>query len=133
MKHYLIIYTTTLLVMALLDMIFLVGIAHNFYKSRIDNLEFHAAPAVAFYLIYAAGVVIFANGNPNAHWQTVLFCGALFGFFAYATYDLTNLATLKGWSPLLVAVDMAWGTLVTSATATAGFLITRYLESQIHL
>jgi len=54
--------------------------------------------------------------------------GALLGFFAYATYDLTNLATLRGWSPTLAIVDMAWGTFITALAATGGWVIARYFK-----
>jgi uncharacterized membrane protein len=123
MKHTLILYACTLIVMTLLDLLWIGGIARDFYRSRIGNLEFHPAPAVAFYLMYAAGIVVFVNGGAGARWPSTLLYGALFGLFAYATYDLTNLATLKGWSPLLAVVDMAWGMFVTAAGATAGLLI----------
>jgi uncharacterized membrane protein len=58
-------------------------------------------------------------------WGKALLQGALFGFFAYATYDLTNLATLKGWSPGIAMLDLAWGTVVTGLSATAGYLVTK--------
>jgi uncharacterized membrane protein len=128
MKHYLLLYVATLLVMVLLDMSWIGGLARDFYKNRISNLEFHAVPAVLFYLIYAVGVVIFVNSGVNVTWQSTLIYGALFGFFAYATYDLTNLATLRGWSVELVIVDIAWGAFVTAISATAGLLITGYFQ-----
>ena len=78
--------------------------------------------AVAFYLIYLVGVVIFAvrPGLETGDWRTALWRGALFGFFAYATYDLTNLATLKVWSLKISLIDMAWGAFLTATAASAG-------------
>ncbi len=71
--------------------------------------------AVAFYLIYVLGIVVFAvwPALESGDWRTALMRGAAFGFFAYATYDLTNLATLKVWSLKISLIDMAWGTLLT--------------------
>ena len=71
-----------------------------------------------------AGIVIFVSGSAAASsLQSVLLYGALFGFFAYATYDLTNLATLRVWSPTLAIVDMAWGTFITAIAAAGGWYI----------
>lgn len=80
---------------------------------------------VLFYLLYAAGVVIFAVGpalRANA-WATALLYGALFGFFAYMTYDLTNLATIRLWTVRLAAIDIAWGTALTALVALASTLM----------
>lgn len=78
--------------------------------------------AIAFYLVYLAGVVIFAIRPALAagDWKAAVTRGALFGLFAYATYDLTNLATLKVWSLKMSLLDMGWGTLLTAVTASAG-------------
>lgn len=78
--------------------------------------------AVVFYLLFALGLVIFAVAPHTAphSWGTTLTLAALFGFFTYATYDLTNWATLKDWPWKLSLVDMAWGTLVSTASAAGG-------------
>ena len=80
--------------------------------------------AVAFYLVYVAGVLWFAvrPALADGDWKTALLNGALFGFFAYATYDLTNLATLKSWSLKVSLIDMAWGAALSAAAASAGAL-----------
>ena len=68
--------------------------------------------------------------SPALHagsWRTAIVLGALFGFFAYATYDTTNLATLRGWPIAMVVVDIAWGTFLTAISATDGFLATQRL------
>ena len=78
--------------------------------------------AVIFYLMFPVGLLIFAV-VPNAaspEWTKTLVAGALFGLFTYATYDLTNLATLKGWPIGLAALDVAWGALVSAMSALAG-------------
>ena len=132
MKHYLLVYCATLMVMVALDMVWLGVVARDFYKNRMgDMLEFHAVPGIVFYVLYAVGIVLFVNGNSSATtmgWQTIALYGALFGFFAYSTYDLTNLATIRGWSVSLAMVDMLWGTIVTGIAACAGIIITRYFE-----
>ncbi len=128
MKHSLFLYGATIVIMILLDLLWIGGIARDFYKNRIDNLEFHMLPAALFYVTYTAGVVIFVSGGANANGQSTLLYGALFGFFAYATYDLTNLATLKNWSSLLVVVDIAWGMFTTAVASTGGLLIVRWFE-----
>ena len=89
-----------------------------------DNPNWIAA--VAFYLLYGVGPVIFAVRPALAasDWRAALFWGAAFGFFAYATYDLTNLATLKVWSLKISLLDMAWGAVLTGAAAAASAWVT---------
>ena len=90
--------------------------------------QINITAAVVFYLLYVAGIVIFAISPAleSGSWRTALTMGALFGFFAYATYDMTNLATLRDWPVAVTAVDMAWGTFSTGLSATAGFLAAKY-------
>jgi uncharacterized membrane protein len=86
--------------------------------------------ATAFYLLYGAGVVIFAvrPGLQAGDWRMALLWGALFGFFAYATYDLTNLATLKVWSLKISLLDMAWGAVITATSAGLSAWVTLALR-----
>jgi uncharacterized membrane protein len=88
---------------------------------------------VGFYLIYLVGVTIFAirPALQSGDWRTGLFYGALFGFFAYATYDLTSQATLKQWSTALTVVDIAWGTFASGLSATLSFLATNWLLARL--
>jgi uncharacterized membrane protein len=81
--------------------------------------------AVAFYLIYAAGVLAFplALGLRYGALGSAILFGALFGFLAYTTYDLTNLATIKAWTVPLALIDMGWGALLTAAATAAGYAI----------
>ena len=84
---------------------------------------------IAFYAIYVAAIVVLAI-SPNLQsgsWKSALISGALFGLFAYGTYELTNLATSRGWPLAVVLVDMTWGTFLTGIAAVAGFALTRYL------
>ena len=125
MTKYLIAYAATLVVMVALDMLWLGLVAKSFYQQGIGHLmagQPNIAVAALFYLVYAIGLVVFAvaPGGETAGWSTTLALGALFGFFAYATYDLTNLATLKDWPLGVALVDMAWGSLVSAVSVAAG-------------
>ena len=86
-------------------------------------------PAIAFYLLYILGMMVFAVGPAlkGESWQTALVQGALLGFFCYATYDLTNYATLSLWSMKVTVLDMIWGTLLTGSASLAGYWITSKL------
>ena len=77
------------------------------------------------------GVLIFVSGSPDATWPTTLLYGALFGFFCYATFELTSLSLLKHWTWAVVAVDIAWGTFVTAVSSTLGLLIANWLAPKI--
>ena len=80
--------------------------------------------AVVFYLLYIAGMVVFVTGRGGTPTQAAL-RGALFGLVCYATYDLTNLATLEGWPILVTVVDLCWGTFLTATTAFAATFLMR--------
>lgn len=115
-------YVITLMTFVAIDLTWLGIMAPRFYKPTLGDIglaSVNLPPAIAFYLLYPLGLVIFAvepalrSGTAG----TALLYGALFGFFTYATYDLTNQATLRNWTSSLSAVDIAWGT-VLGATAS---------------
>lgn len=115
-------------VMGVIDFIWLSFVATKFYKSQIGTLLLekpNAVAAVIFYVIYVIGIVVFvlSPALEKNSWQHAALYGALFGFVAYATYDLTNLATLKGFTVKLVVVDLIWGTLLTAGVATVSYWI----------
>ena len=89
--------------------------------------KFLPGPAIAFYLIFIVGVVIFAVAPAikSGEWSTALLYGALFGFFSYGVYDFTNMATLRNWTATITAADVAWGTVLTGTSATMGYLASR--------
>jgi uncharacterized membrane protein len=124
-------YLATAAVMLALDMLWLGLIAKSMYQSDIGHLMAESPKLLAagfFYALYALGLMVFAV-VPNAEvaaWSRTVAMGALFGFFAYATYDLTNLATLKDWPLRLTLVDIAWGTVVSAVAAGAGQLALRW-------
>ena len=132
MSRSLIAYLSTLVVFAVLDFVWLGLIAKDLYRNGIGHLMLETpnwTAALLFYLIYIAGLVFFAvlPGLEAGAWARAALYGALFGFFCYATYDLTNLATLKGWPVSIVIADLAWGAFVSAVAATASFFITRSL------
>jgi uncharacterized membrane protein len=125
MNKYVAAYAGTAIVMVALDMLWLGVIAKPMYQQGIGHLmaeKPNVGVAVVFYLLYALGVVIFAVSpqHNGSSWALTLMMGALFGFFAYATYDLTNLATLRDWPLRLSLIDIGWGTLVSAASAAGG-------------
>ena len=127
MTRIIVAYLATLVAFCAGDFVWLGTVATGFYQSQVGSLML-ATPnwpaAGAFYALYAAGTVLFAvmPALRAGTWTSALIQGALFGFFTYATYDLTNLATLKGWSLGVTVVDIAWGAVVTGLAATVGFL-----------
>jgi uncharacterized membrane protein len=121
-------WLAVLAVMLVLDALWLGVVARSLYVEAIGHLMADSPNLVAaavFYPVYAAGLAVFGvrvmEPVPPA-WPRAMRGGALFGFFAYATYDLTNLATLQGWPVGIALLDMAWGTLVSGASAAAGSL-----------
>jgi len=119
-------YAAAAVVLAVLDGIWLSTVGRAVFRPQLAPLlldRLNWPPAIVFYVLYVAGVLIFAMApalKPGGTWMQAALTGALFGLFCYATYDLTNMATLKVW-PLKVAVlDVAWGALVTGAAAGAG-------------
>lgn len=113
-----------------LDFVWLNLAAPRFYRPRIGALLLESPNLVVagvFYLVYAAGVVVLAV-LPSAGERSpvlALGLGAVLGLVAYGTYDFTNLATLKGWSGSVTAVDVTWGIIVSAASAGAGYWLLR--------
>lgn len=124
-------YLSALAVFAIVDFIWLGIVAKSFYREGIGHLmarRISLSVAVVFYLVYVAGLLVFAiepSLRPGGTWITAAIAGAALGFFCYATYDLTNLATLERWPVRLALVDMAWGTLLSGIAATAGAIAAR--------
>jgi uncharacterized membrane protein len=119
-------YLFTLIPFLVLDAFWLGLVAPSFYKTQIGHLMAvnpNLLAAVLFYLLYVAGLVVFVTGREGTLQQTAL-RGAFFGLLCYATYDLTNLATLQGWPVLVTVVDLLWGTFATTITSlTAAWLL----------
>lgn len=131
MLKYCVAYAATATTFLVIDLLWLGLAAKGFYRTNIGALmadQINVAAAVVFYLLYIVGIVIFAVSPAfeSGSWRTALMFGSLFGFFAYATYDMTNLATLRDWPITVTAVDMAWGTFLTGVSATAGFFASKH-------
>lgn len=129
MKRNVILYLATFIVMLPLDLLFLGFVAKGFFQSQVGDMlgEVRLAPAVLFYCLYIAGILIFVSASADATWRSALLYGALFGFFCYATFELTSLSLLKHWTWPVVVVDLAWGTFVTATAGTLGLVIADWL------
>ena len=123
-------YLITLTVFFAIDMIWLGVVAKDFYRRHLGPLmspKVNWAAAMLFYLLFVVGMLVFAirpaliEGVP----LNALFFGALLGFISYATYDLTNLATLKDWPLIVTVVDLIWGTVLGGAVSFISTLLGR--------
>ena len=131
--RYVIAYVSTAFVFLAADFVWLGFIARSFYRDNLEGMLLEKPlldVAGLFYGLYVVGIVIFGvmAGLRDDSWRSAAIYGALFGLFAYATYDLTNLATLKNWPMIVSVVDMAWGAFVTALAATGGYLAVRLYE-----
>src|ERR1700689_4519655 len=99
LKRCVVLYLTTLIVLVPVDFMFLGLVAKGFFTSQVGDMlgEIRLAPAILFYLLYVAGILIFVSGRAAAPSSTLLY-GALFGFFCYMTFELTSLSLLKHWT-----------------------------------
>jgi len=123
---YLIAWIGAGLCFAVIDTIWLTNAVPRIYRPMIGEIlseKVRLGAAIAFYVIYITGIVFFAirPALAEASLASAALYGAAFGFFAYATYDLTSQATLKVWDTRLTLIDMAWGTIATGAAAAAGY------------
>ena len=127
MKKALIAYVTTLLTFLLLDGLWLGVLMAPTYRELLGSLMLEKpllAPAAVFYCLYVFGCVVFVV-LPSLTWQRAARMGALLGLVAYGTYDLTNWATLRGWSAQVSLMDWAWGTFATALACSVGFRAAR--------
>lgn len=110
----------TLVIFTVVDLFWLVKVAPKLYRQHIGHLmadKVNRIAALLFYLVFIAGLVYFVIAPHQDHLGQGMLAGAIFGLVTYATYDLTNLATLKGWPITITVIDLAWGTFVTSVTS----------------
>ena len=119
-------YGVALVVMGVLDALWLGVVASGFYAEQMGALmadSIRPVPALLFYLLYPLAIVGLALSPVPATRQVAVLRSAALGLTAYGVYDLTNLATLRGWSVPLTLVDMAWGTVASAASCAAARLI----------
>ena len=116
-----------------IDMVWLGWVARGFYKQHLgflisDKPNWYAA--IVFYLLFVAGMLVFAivPGLQAGSVRKTLLLGAMFGLVTYATYDLTNMATIKNWPLLVTIVDMIWGLVLATAVSGIGFMAGRWLQ-----
>lgn len=128
MKFQIFNYLLILAIFLVVDLLWLGLIAREFYNRQLGSLRSSStnwAAAGAFYLIFNLGLLLFAV-NPAVERGAVslaLARGALYGFFTYATYDLTNLATLKDWPIMMSLVDILWGTVLCATVSGITFFL----------
>ena len=131
-------YVTVTIVFVLLDAAWLTVMGPVLYKPALGDIladKVRLAPAIVFYLLYPIGIAIFAvlpalRAGSVGHAAVY---GALFGLFAYATYDLTNAATLRQWTTQITLADMAWGAIATGLAATISVIACRAVMTRMDL
>ena len=129
MKVFGLAYLTSALVFLGLDAVWLSQMGPRLYKPLLRGLlaeQVRPAPAIIFYGLYLAGIVIFAV-LPAPRPAMALWRGAVFGLIAYATSDLTNQATMRGWPTVITLADLAWGAFATATAATVACMICQWL------
>lgn len=125
---YLAVYFSFFIALLIIDFIWLLGIAKNLYRTEMGSLmanEPNLWAGLGFYLLYALGASIFVivPALSKQSWLYALQYGALFGFFCYMTYDLTNLAVIKDFPMRLAFIDIAWGASVTATSSTLAYWV----------
>ncbi len=133
MKRYVVLYLATQVILIPIDLLFLGVVAKGLFTAQVGDMlgEIRPVPAILFYLLYVAGILIFVSGAAAATWQTTLAYGALFGLFCYATFELTSLSLLKHWTWTVVVVDVSWGMFATALSSTLGLMIANWLAPKI--
>ena len=124
-------YAATAVIFFVLDFIWLSLSVGPIYRKELGNLlldQPNLAVAAGFYLVYVLGLVILVSAPAEGNVGKALWMAALFGLVAYGTYDLTNLATLRGFTPTVAIIDMAWGTFVTAVSAAGGVFVVNMLK-----
>ena len=129
---YIKLYLLTVPVFFAIDILWLGVVARGFYRRQLDFIlsdKVYWPAAVVFYLIYIAGILFFAvrPALVSGFWRDAVVLGGLFGFFTYATYDLTNMATIKDWPLAIVLVDILWGVCLCTLVAYLSFMVSRWL------
>ena len=132
MLYYLKLYSITLVAFFAIDMLWLGLIAKEFYKKHLGYLmapDINWTAAIIFYLLFIVGILVFVvlPGLKEDSLSSTLLKAAFFGLITYATYDLTNLATVKDWPLLVTVVDLCWGMVLTTIVSLAGFFGGKWL------
>lgn len=129
---YLVLYLLTAAIFLALDVVMLRTVMAPLFERHVPDLLTPAPkliPAAIFYLLYVAGLVYLVSAPALKSGGPVLITAAIIGAMAYGTYEFTNLATLKGWHPAMVATDLIWGTCLTAFSCWAGLTLTRHFTA----
>jgi len=134
MKSFFIAYGAAIAAFIVIDGLWLAIIAKNFYTNHLGDLlrtDFLIVPGVLFYLAFTAGLVYLAvrPWQPELPLLQIAINGAIVGFLAYGTYDLTNLSTLKNWPVIVSIVDLAWGTVLSASVAVCSAIVVRFVTA----
>jgi uncharacterized membrane protein len=132
MIYYLKLYFASLVVFFAVDMVWLVLVARSFYKKYLGYImapTVNWVPAIIFYLLFIVGILVFVilPGVKENSLQNTVLRAALFGLITYATYDLTNLATINQWPLSVTLVDLIWGMVLSSIVSITGFYVAKWL------
>jgi len=130
---YIKLYVVTLVVFLVIDLVWLGLVARNFYRKYLGYIMSPSPnwlAAILFYLLFIAGILIFAviPGMQSDSMGKAVLMGALFGLFTYATYDLTNQATIKDWPAIITIVDIIWGVILAASISWISFLAGGWLK-----
>ena len=133
MGYYIKLYFATLAIFFAVDMIWLGFVARGFYKKYLGYLmapEVNWYAALIFYALFIVAVLFFVvvPGLKEDGLGLMLLKAAFFGFITYATYDLTNLATVRDWPLLVTVVDIIWGTVLTTVVSLGGYFAGKWLS-----
>jgi len=132
MIHYLKLYLASLVVFFAVDMVWLVLVARSFYKKHLGYImapTVNWIPAIIFYLLFIVGILVFVvlPGVKENSLQSTILKALLFGLITYATYDLTNLATINQWPLAVTLVDLIWGMVLSTIVSVTGFYVAKWL------
>ncbi len=132
MIYYLQVYAVTFAVFFVIDLLWLGVVARDFYRKQLGSRMRNPVnwpAAIVFYLLFILGLLVFVllPALDRSSWQYALGMGAFFGLITYATYDLTNLATLRDWPLPMTIVDLIWGTVLAASTALGSYAILQWL------
>ena len=131
--YYLKLYVAALVCFLAIDMVWLTIVARGFYRKQLGFLlsdQPNWWAAIAFYLLFVVALLVFAivPGLQAGSLRRTLLLGGFFGLVTYATYDLTNLATVKNWPWILTLVDMTWGVVLATSVSCVGYLVGHWLR-----
>lgn len=127
MKRFFIAYLAAGVLFIAIDLLWLTLVMSKLFKTQMPQLILEQpklAPTIVFYALYPIGITVFGV-LPANEWTRAAAMSALFGLLAYATYELTNLATLKGWSAQIAMMDIAWGAALSGVAGAAGYFAVR--------